>query len=376
VQIALGLIGIVLVLFLVYILSVVFSKDIEFFSVGLDSGFKISEIFLLRKLSRTSKLEHPASLFWSVSALTRSIKRAVEDAKKSSRHAGDDFQLFLEKLYAYRTKIEIDNSNKKTIISTKNLGKGQRLRILLPGEGAFASQLIANNRDLVIALPMRQGRQITTGVRWKDKTVSVFLWRKNDASYTFDTTVVNEGFYSEFPVLYLQHTEQVFRTQKRKSVRAASTIYGDMFIISGIQETGGRETKPESLKCFLEDISADGALIRVGGKALKGLQLMLKFSLAKREIIMEGIVRGVEYNEDVNQSRMHFECEKIDTESKNVILSYVYDVLPQAEREIAEAIELAKQDEMTQADSEEASDESGQTDESPVPDESEQFSPS
>ena len=369
-QIAFGFIGIVLILFLVYILSVVFSKDIEFFSVGVDSGFKFSEISLLRKLSRTSKLEHPASLFWSVGALTQSIKKAVEDSKKSSRHADDDFQVFLEKLYAYRTKIEIDNSNKKTVSSTRNLGKGQRLRILLPGEGAFASQLIANSRDLVIALPMRQGRQITTGVHWKGKTISVFLWRKNDASYTFDTTVLNEGFHSDFPVLYLQHTEQVSRAQKRKSIRAASTIYGDMYIITGIQHEG----KPESLKCFLEDISADGALIRVGGRAVKGLQLMLKFPLANREILMEGIVRGVEYNEEVNQSRMHFECEKIDTESKNVILSYVYDVLPQAEREIAEAIELAKQDEMAQADSKEASDESRQADESHVQDESAQFS--
>jgi c-di-GMP-binding flagellar brake protein YcgR len=370
VQIAFGLIGIVLVLFLVYILGVVFSKDIEFFSVGLDSGFKFSEILLLRKLSRTSKLEHPASLFWSVSALTLSIKKAVEESKKPRRQAGDDFQLFLEKLYAYRTKIELDNANKKTITSTKNLGKGQRLRILLQGEGVFSSQLIDNRRDLVIALPMRQGRQITTGVHWKDRTISVFLWRKNDASYTFDTTVLNEGFHNKFPVLHLRHTEQVLRAQKRKSIRAASTIYGDMFIIPGIQETGGYGAMPEALKCLLEDISADGALIRVGGRAVKGLQLMLRFPLANKEILMEGIVRGVEYNEEVNQSRMHFECEKIDTESKNVILSYVYNVLPQTEREIAEAIELAKQDEMAQADSEEASDENGQTAYLPLPDES------
>jgi c-di-GMP-binding flagellar brake protein YcgR len=352
-------------------MSSIFSKDIEFFSVGLDSGFKASEIFLLRKLSRAAKLEHPASLFWSVGALTRSIKNAVEDARKSGRHNSDDFQLFLEKLYAYRTKIELDNSNKKTISSTKSLGQGQRLRILVSGEGAFSSQLIANSRELVIALPMRQGRQITTGVHWKGRQISVYLWRKNDASYTFDTVVLNEGFHHDFPVLYLQQPEQVFRAQKRKSVRAATTIYGDMYIITGIQGTGALEAKPESLKCFLEDISADGALIRVGGRAAKGLQLMLKFPLANREIMMEGIVRGVEYNEEVNQSRLHFECEKIDTESKNTIMSYVYNVLPQAEREVAEAIELAMQDELAQADSEEVAHESEQPAEPPLPNPSE-----
>jgi c-di-GMP-binding flagellar brake protein YcgR len=309
----------------------------------MDAGFKFSEIRLLRKLSRTTRLEYPVALFWSVSALTHSIKRAIDGARISGKINSDDFQQFLAKLYAYRTKVELENSNKKTIASTKNLGQGQRVRILVRGEGVFSSQLINNGRELVVTFPKRQkGKALSSGMRWKGTQVSVYLWRKNDASYTFDTVVLRDGFFHDFPVLYLAHTDNVFRTQKRKSVRAAAKLYGEIFLYTVTDE--GRKKQPNGLKCFLEDISADGALIRVGGKAAKGISLLLEFPLADRLISMDGVVRGVEFNTELNQSRLHFECEKIDTESKNVILSYVYNVLPQEEREVLNAIELAKND--------------------------------
>jgi c-di-GMP-binding flagellar brake protein YcgR len=192
-------------------------------------------------------------------------------------------------------------------------------------------------------------------MHWKEAKVSVYLWRKNDASYTFDTVVLNEGFWHNVPVLFLAHTDNVFRAQRRKSVRAEAKLYGEIFLYTVGIADGGREIQTTGLKCFLEDISADGALIRVGGKAVKGISLLLKFPLAERTIEMDGIVRGVEYNTDLNQSRLHFECEKIDTENRNVILSYVYNVLPQEEREVLTAIELAKNDALADSNSEETS---------------------
>jgi c-di-GMP-binding flagellar brake protein YcgR len=172
----------------------------------------------------------------------------------------------------------------------------------------------------------------------------VYLWRKNDASYTFDTVVLNEGFSHDFPVLYLMHSDRVSRAQKRRSIRAAASIYGELFVSNGTDAGVARISQITGLKCLLEDISADGALIRVGGRAVKGLHVLLKFKLSDREIIMEGRIKGVEYNPEVNQSRLHFECEKIDTESKNIILSYVYNVLPQEEREKLERLEQVRKE--------------------------------
>jgi c-di-GMP-binding flagellar brake protein YcgR len=353
-----GGIGIVLTLFLIYVLRSLFSRDIEFFTTGKDSGFSISEILLLRKLSGTSRLEHPASLFWSVSALSRSIKKAIDNAQQSGTVNSAGFQQFLAKLYAYRAKIELENSRKKTIVSTKKLGQGQRIRILVHGEGAFSSHLISNGRELAVAYPKQQGRLSPRSFRWNGTRVSIYLWRKDDASYTFDTVVLKESFFREFPVLHLAHTDNAHRAQKRKSARAAAKLYGEIFLFTGtFAGGGGREFESEGFKCFLEDISAGGALVRVGGRGIKGMQFILKFQLGGRQIAMEGIVRGVEYNTAAGQSRLHFECEKIDTESKNVILGYVYNALPQEGRGALNAAELAKSGAPAGSDSEEKPDE-------------------
>ena len=53
----------------------------------------------------------------------------------------------------------------------------------------------------------------------------------------------------------------------------------------------------------------------------------------------------VEYDEEKNQSKLHFECTYIDTPMKNAILSYVYNVIPDEEKEIIQAMDLAEKDE-------------------------------
>ena len=60
---------------------------------------------------------------------------------------------------------------------------------------------------------------------------------------------------------------------------------------------------------------------------------------------MFGIVRTVEFNEELNQSRLHFECIHIEPSMKNQILSYVYNIMPESEKEIYDALKLTDTDE-------------------------------
>lgn len=55
-------------------------------------------------------------------------------------------------------------------------------------------------------------------------------------------------------------------------------------------------------------------------------------------ILMYGIVRAVEYNGEINQSRLHFECIHLDTGMRNAVLSFVYNVLPQDKKDIFDAL--------------------------------------
>ena len=97
------------------------------------------------------------------------------------------------------------------------------------------------------------------------------------------------------------------------------------------------ETAP-GLRCILEDISEDGAMIRIGGKAVANISIKLQFELEGSFILMYGIIKAVEYNATINQSRIHFECTHVDPTMKNYILSFVYKVLPEKQKEIFEAL--------------------------------------
>ena len=85
-------------------------------------------------------------------------------------------------------------------------------------------------------------------------------------------------------------------------------------------------------------------MIRIGGKGMADVQLKLQFSIGETFIMMFGVVRSVEYNETINQSRLHFECTHIEPSMKNAILTYVYNVIPEEQKEINRAIEETQSD--------------------------------
>ena len=165
---------------------------------------------------------------------------------------------------------------------------------------------------------------------------------------------MGEGLFLGKPSLYLRHTEKLLRTQKRQSVRTQCKIYASLFIIKDrVIDYNEVETKP-GYRCLIEDISESGAMVRIGGKGVPNIQMKLQFNIEGKLIIMFGIVRTVEYNKTINQSRLHFECVHIEPSMKNEILSFVYNILPENEKEIFDAISLTTEDEKNEkSDSEE-----------------------
>lgn len=347
----------VLIIFAVVLITAirlyaVFQDKIKFFSTGADSGFTTGEISMLWNLAKICQLDEPLALYFSVPALNKSITQYIQDSKNKDIENTPKVQNFLSKLYAFRTKIEVDSSRKKGLESTKYLDKGQRLRIILPGHGVFSSEILNNGRELIIRTPMQNRIIKVQGADWIGKKISVYLWRKGDANYVFDTTVTNSGIFNSNPSIYLAHSNELFRSQKRNSVRAQCNLYANLYFIesedeidySAIEQGGG-------FKCLIEDISEDGALIRVGGKGKKDSKIKIQFEIAQNTIIMFGLVRAVEYNEKMNQSRLHFECLHIENEMRNQILSFVYNVLPQEEKDVIEALKQTEDDANEQGES-------------------------
>lgn len=321
-----------------------FSEKIKFFATGLDNGFKLHEISLLWKLAQQCDLEEPLSLYWSVPSLNRSISTIISDSRQKGTENSDNVQSFLAKLYKYRTKIDLEIEGKKGLNSTKYLAKGQRLRVILPGYGVFTSEIVSNGHELVIRTPVQKNVIKVEGSEWISHPVSVYLWRKGDASYVFDTVVTNSGVFNGNAVIYLSQTDKLLRAQKRKSVRCQCNLFASLYFLkSEITDYNMVETDP-GYRCLLEDISEDGALVRVGGKGRNNVQIKLQFQLGDLFIIMFGIIRAVEYNKTLNQSRLHFECIHLEKEMRNAILSFVYNVLPQDQKDVFDALSQTEAD--------------------------------
>ena len=306
-----------------------FKPRINFFITGLDSGFSFSEISLLWNAAELCNLEQPTSLFFSMASLTKCM---TQISNMTSADNSQKNQVLMSKLFNYRTKIQNEADDKKGMTTTHSLDKGQTLRIIWPGKGVFTSEIVGNGNQLVINVPRQKNLIPYSAEDWVGKVISIYLWRKGDARYVFDTTVTQAGLFLGKSALFIKHSANLTRTQKRKAVRLKCQIYGMLYIIKkDTVEVNAIETQ-NGYRCLIEDISECGALIRIGGKGAQNVRIKLQFNIQNKLILMVGIVRTVEFNEEQNQSLLHFECTHIETSMRNEVLKFVYNMLPQSEK--------------------------------------------
>ncbi len=318
-----------------------FKQRINFFITGIDSGFSVSEISLLWQAADMCGLEQPTALFYSLPALTKCMTQISNSPDSNSQKN----QHIMTKLFNFRTKIQNEADDKKGMTTTHSLEKGQTLRIILPGKGVFASEIVGNGNFLVINVPRQKKLIPYTGEEWVGKVISVYLWKTGDARYVFDTTVTQSGLFLGKSALFLKHSANLVRTQKRKAVRVKCQIYGMLYIIKKEKiDVNAIETQ-NGFRCLIEDISESGALIRIGGKGAQNVKIKLQYNVHNKLILMVGVIRTVEYNEEKNQSLLHFECTNIDSTMRNEVLKFVYNMMPENEKEVLEAIEQTEVDE-------------------------------
>ena len=345
---------VIIVLIILAIMGAVytaFKPRINFFITGLDSGFSFSEIAMLWNAAELCNLEQPTALFYSLPALT-SCMTQISNATSSDNNPKN--QLLMTKLFNYRTKIQNEADDKKGMSTTHSLDKGQTLRIILPGKGVFASEIVGNGNFLVINVPRQKNLIPFTGEDWVGKVISVYLWRKGDARYVFDTTVTQSGLFLGKSALFLKHSANLVRTQKRKAVRVKCQIYGMLYIIKKDKVDINAIETQNGFRCLIEDISESGALIRIGGKGVQNVKIKLQYNIHNKLILMVGIIRTVEFNEEQNQSLLHFECTHIETAMRNEVLKFVYNMMPENEKEVMEALEQTEADEKEAQEQEQA----------------------
>jgi c-di-GMP-binding flagellar brake protein YcgR len=293
---------------------------VEFMAKAAKEGFSIMEASRLREAANVANLADQASIFWSARDLDRIIAAIGGSGADKSR----EIARLLEKLYALRKRLEFEQPRYLMgIKSSRHMGQGQRLRILVAGLGVFNSTLVDNNaRYLVISWPL--GMKLPKGFVWKGKKVSVYFFRRDDAGYVFDSYVLDDLRIKDIPVIHVGHSESLLRTQKRKSIRARATIPAYMYLLKRIEGAYEKAELQPGLRCRLADVSEEGLALVVGGRAKVGLQVKAQFALGERQIVMSGTVKSVDFDRDKNQSMLHIEAVSPSPRTRNAIRSFVY----------------------------------------------------
>ena len=300
---------------------------LQFYLKGKESGFAFKEVNLLRKISVENRMREPTSLFWSIKQLDRCIKGTIISFRARGAENSPESTMVISKLYDFRKKVEFDQPRYNLgIKSSRDIVKRQRIRVSLPNLGPFASMVVDNLRRYV-AISYPKGPDLPQGFNWKGQQISVSFWREGDAGYFFQTKVV--GDYSgeqNYPILHVAQSENLVRTQKRRSVRAEVNTEAQIFPLKSVDQATDEIEPGRGLKSLLMDISEDGAALLIGGRAKVGLPMKFQFALTDQTIAMSGIVKRANFDQKKNRSILHIQGLPISNVAKNAIRSYVYDI--------------------------------------------------
>jgi c-di-GMP-binding flagellar brake protein YcgR len=337
---------ILLVIFVVLIAAFIFVIQrsggfgfpfVQFYIKGKESGFSFREVNLLRRIAVDNKLKHPTSLFWSEKQLDRCIRGTIIKFRSQNKENDENSINFLNKLFAFRKRVEFNLPKYRLgLKSSRNIEVGQPLKITFPGGGVYFSKVIENMRKY-LAISHPQGKALPPGFSWKGQRINVYFWRKEDAGYYFETKVLGDFLEKQYPILHLNHADQLVRTQKRGSIRADIHSPGRLYPLRSIEQANEVQEKGGGYKCRMVDISEDGAAIMVGGRAKPGLPVKVQLGINGETVVMCGTIKGVTFKQKNNTSILHMQAVSPSANMKNTILTYVYGIFGKEKENTASA---------------------------------------
>jgi len=299
---------------------------LAFYMKGQQSGFKFSEIDVLRRAAVESEMENPVSVFSSIRVLDRTIRSLILKFRSKQILEQPPTAEFLGEVFDFRKRVEFNLPRYRNGIKTsRELVAGQRIRMTLPGGATFASQVVENLRKyMAVAYPV--GKDLPPGFTWKNQRVNIYFWRAEDAGYYFESKVLDDFLNRKFPIVYIAHSDSLIRSQKRGSHRIETELPCVIYNMRNINQANEVIESAAGYKARLVDLSEDGVALLVGGKAKVGLPMKVQFQLGENLIVMCGTIRGITFDEKKNRSVLHIQAVPPSDKTRNAILTFVYDI--------------------------------------------------
>lgn len=300
---------------------------IEFYVRGKESGFKFSEINLLRQVAVENNLRNPVSLFWSERQLDRSIRGTMIRMRAKGIVQEPRSVEFLGKLFDFRKQVEFNLPKYRMgLRSSRDIVTSQRIKIPLEGVGVFNSQVVENMRRYMAISHPEGTKALPPGFSWEGQKIQVYFWRQEDAGYNFESKVIGDYMGQQYPILHITHADNLVRNQKRGSIRVELSNPAKLYPLKTIDESNENVEASSGYRGRMLDLSEDGFAVIVGGRAKAGLPLKIQFNLSGVTLVMCGVVKAVTLNQRNNQSTLHVQAVKPSEPIRIHILTYVYGI--------------------------------------------------
>ena len=294
-------------------------------------GLPPAHIDMLEILVRACKVKQPTLVFSSVGLLDDTLKKGLYSLQNARGVSEEEKERRVALIFQIKQIIERNSRRGATLRSTILLKPGQVITINPEGGSPFASRLVSNMKDfLTVSAPQGAAGADT---RWMRGTpLSVYLWRDNDAGYSFPSKVLGYDTVKGVSCVLIQHSKTLRREQRRKNRRREimrACFYYPIRITEvpegrTVQRKASVERSSRALGTVI-DLSAGGCAIQTLNPFEKGKLVMIEFDIDRKAPIRAfGKVVSVRRQKGRGGS-MHVMFTNVTRQYLNRISEFVYD---------------------------------------------------
>ena len=260
----------------------------QFKKAGKALGLTPPQVDMLENLVRLCKVKQPFLVFTSAGLLDDTLKKGLYSLDSTRDLSEEEREKRRSLIFQIKQTVERNARKGASLGSTTSLRPGQPLTITPEGSGPFGSKVISNMKDfLTVAAPAQPAGADT---RWMRGTgLSVYLWRENDAGYSFPSKILGYDTVKGVPSILIQHAKTLRREQRRRSRRRELMrpcfYYPIKITESGEGRKAERKAVVEREKRALGtvvDLSAGGCAVQTLTPFEKGKLVMIEFDIDRR----------------------------------------------------------------------------------------------
>jgi c-di-GMP-binding flagellar brake protein YcgR len=303
----------------------------QFKKAGRTMGLNAQQVDMLENLVRLCKVKQPFLVYTSAGLLDDTLKKGLYSLDNSREISEADRESRRSLIFQIKQTVERNARKGAALGSTNFLKPGQPLTITPEGSSPFSSKVISNMKDfLTVAAPTLPAGSDT---RWmRGTTLSVYLWRENDAGYSFPSKILGYDTVKGVPSVLIQHAKTLRREQRRRS-RRRELMRPCFYYPIRITETGeGRKTERKAVVerdmrtlGTVVDLSAGGCAVQTLKPFEKGKLVMIEFDIDRRAPIRAfGKVMHVSKRAG-RGGGMNIMFTRVTSQFLNRISEFVYD---------------------------------------------------